>query len=152
MGRDFYSLFPAGPPRRMEASMNSFAGLVAVVAGLVFILYSTPSWGITPSCQPPECNSTASDTNANTGGGTSALVLVDSPGSVGYGNTAFGPSTLAHTTSGNYHTATGADALSVNTGSYNTATGASSLNYNQNGSYNTATGFDALYVNGGSKN
>ena len=49
--------------------MNRLAGLV--IAGLVFLLGVTPSWG-----GPP--NPTASDANANTAGGTNALLNVTS--------------------------------------------------------------------------
>jgi hypothetical protein len=60
----------------MEASMNSITRLVTLLAGLVLMLHSTPSWGQTPVCVAPGCNPTASDGAGNTAGGRFALANV----------------------------------------------------------------------------
>jgi len=80
--------------------MNSIIRLVAVVAGLVLLLNSTPSWG-QPVCASPGCNSTVSDDNLNTAGGSGALANVnEDPTTGGFSNTAFGHSALNTNTTG----------------------------------------------------
>ena len=54
--------------------MNAIIRLVLVVASLVLMLQSTPSWG-QPVCALPGCNPTVSDANGNSAGGTGALPL-----------------------------------------------------------------------------
>ncbi len=161
--------------------MNPVTRLVAVVAGLVLLLHSTPSWG-----GPP--NPTLSDAHRNTAGGTGALLdattesFADDFDNTGFGynalrynttgshntatgafalrsnttgdsNTATGDDALYFNTSGNSNTATGVAALqNNNTGSYNTASGDAALFFNTAGSYNTASGVNALYHSSGSYN
>ncbi len=126
--------------------MNSSARLVAVVAGLVFILNITPSWG-----GPP--NPTMSDGNFNTAGGTAALQIVVPGMSGGFGNTAFGQAALFSNTTGTDNTASGAFALQNNTtGNFNTASGLSALFSNTTGVKNTAVGVLALAQSTGKKN
>ena len=63
-------------------------------------------------------------------------------------NTANGYQALFNNTSGYENTANGGDALLSNTsGSYNTANGADALDYNTTGSWNTADGVNALVEN-----
>jgi len=133
----------------MEDSMNSIIRLVAVVAGLVLLQNVTPSWGgTTPSCQPPGCNPTVSDTNSNTAGGTGALQNVLPGPTGGLNNTAFGDTALLGNTTGDNNTASGVDALLSNTtGSSNTASGVDALLSNTTGSNNTASGVGALLSN-----
>jgi hypothetical protein len=138
----------------MEASMNALTRLVAVVAGLVLLIHVTPSWGQTATCSSPACNPTVSDANANTAGGTEALVSVDETGAGGNNNTATGVLALVGNTTGSSNTATGVLALVGNTtGSSNTATGVLALGDNDTGAKNTAIGSSALLSNSiGSKN
>jgi len=63
--------------------MNSITRLVALVAGLVFLLNITPSWG-QPICVAPGCNPTTSDGNFNTATGSHALVGITTGFSKGY--------------------------------------------------------------------
>jgi hypothetical protein len=123
--------------------MNSIIRLVALVAGLVFLLNGTPSWS------QPFINPTASDENFNTAGGTGALqnVLIVGPDE-GFSNTAFGANALFTNTTGTSNTATGQGALQENTtGNSNTASGAAALGLNTTGSDNTALGTAALILN-----
>jgi hypothetical protein len=95
--------------------------------------------------QVPSGNDT-SDGEANTGGGFNAL---DGPHATasGEGNTGYGYQVLLPN-SGSFNTASGAFALSGNTGgSENTVSGYNALGFNTTGSYNTASGFDVLYSN-----
>src|SRR6476660_9456944 len=67
----------------------------------------------------------------------------------GINDSAFGEYALYDNTSGNYNTASGAQALygdefHANSGNYNTATGANALYSNTAGNSNTATGTNAL--------
>ena len=127
--------------------MNSITRLLPVVAGLVLLTHVTPGWG-QPTCASPGCNPTATDMNGNTAGGTGALSNVVSGPSGGFGNTAFGASTLTATTTGSANTASGAGALANNiTGSHNTASGDSALFVNAIGSFNSGTGALALFLN-----
>jgi hypothetical protein len=118
--------------------------LLVIVTGLGLLLGVTPSWGQTPVCVPPGCNSTQSDGNGNTAGGTDA----DSnptKGEYGMDNTAFGDSAL-YSNLGSYNTASGFQALYQNVGGlFNTANGFGALYFNNTGSYNTASGAEALY-------
>ena len=141
--------------------MKSLAHLGAVVAGFVFLVHVTPSWGETPVCAPRPscpstlacgCNSTASDSAGNTAGGASALQNTDPFGEFcveGYcANTAFGYFALESNTIGFFNTATGTEALARNTvGRSNTATGMTALGGNTTGSGNTAVGSFALPFN-----
>jgi len=127
--------------------MKPLARLVAIVAPLVLLLHSTPSWG-QPVCALPGCNPTTSNANQNTAGGTGALISVVSGAAGGFNNTAFGAHVLDSTTTGSANTAIGVDALGNNTtGSFNTATGLSALYSNTTGERNTAIGISALFVN-----
>src|SRR5262249_61226388 len=95
--------------------MNSIIRFVAQVALLALLLSSTPSWS-QPVCLVPGCNSTRSDDNGNTAGGTGALPIVLIVGPVqGFSNTAFGFDALFSTTIGNSNTAIGQAALAGNT-------------------------------------
>jgi hypothetical protein len=128
----------------METSMNSIIRVVAVMAGLALLLHSTPSWS-QPVCVSPGCNSTASDVNENTAGGTEALANLSDDAS---SNTAFGTGALHSTTTGIQNTATGDTAMFKNTtGNQNTASGFQALINNISGSFNTATGVNALSDN-----
>jgi hypothetical protein len=149
----------------MEPAMTSIIPLVAVVAGLVLMLHSTPSWG-QPVCVAPGCNPTVSDGSSNTAGGTRVLQHLAG----GAANTAFGKATLEDNTTGDSNTATGFQALQSNTtgtnntasgayvlqnsttGTNNTASGAVALAENETGSFNTATGALALQTNRGNQN
>src|SRR5437762_14005546 len=127
----------AGPFRRTEASMTRRLPL-AVVAALVLLVNSTPTWG-------GSLNPTASDGNGNTAGGPGALQSV-TPG--GTFNTALGYQALTTTTTGDFNTATGVGALFSNTtGGSNTAGGFETLYFNSTGSFNTAFGVEALLIN-----
>ncbi len=121
--------------------MTSIIRLVAMVAGLVLMLHSTPSWG-------QSWNPTESDANGNTAGGTGALEP-----SQGFNNTAFGGDALFSNETGIYNTASGASALFGNhTGNNNTASGANALYTNNNGDANTASGAYTLYSNSSGSN
>jgi hypothetical protein len=118
--------------------MKRVTGLA--IAGLVLMVGVTPSWG-----QGPSWNPTASDANENTAGGTGALQSVGSGGS---SNTAFGFHALFSNTTGDSNTASGIFALESNTtGSVNTASGYSALLSNTTGPANTASGYSALQNN-----
>jgi hypothetical protein len=128
--------------------MTRMVHLLTLVAGLVMLLTSTPSWGQTPTCHYPSCNPTTSDPYFNTAGGTFALFNVVAGYSEGYENTAFGDSALQQTTTGSANTAIGALALYGNTtGGYNTASGDQALRDNTTGNVNTASGAYALLEN-----
>ncbi len=91
------------------------------------------------SDQPPDV--VASDGNANTAMGTSALFnLTD-----GFANTASGYAALFANTTGYDNAATGYAALNLNTtGTANTATGSLALSSNTTGDSNSAFGYGAL--------
>jgi Chaperone of endosialidase len=128
--------------------MPQFSSLTpVVVAGLVLMLNVAPSWA-QPACAAPGCNPTASDANANSAGGTHALLNVVPGFSGGFFNTAFGASALVRTTIGNENTGYGNQTLYSNvTGSDNTASGGSALFANTTGDANTANGVKALFAN-----
>jgi len=128
--------------------MNSIIRFVAQVALLVLLLSSTPSWS-QPVCLVPGCNSTRSDDNGNTAGGTGALPIVVIVGPVqAFSNTAFGFDALFSNTIGNSNTAIGQAALAGNTtGNHNTANGLNALQGNTTGNSNTASGSSALNLN-----
>jgi len=116
--------------------------LAIVLAGLVLLVNSTPSWG------QSIVNPTVSDANRNTAGGTGALPNVVSGEDGGFNNTAFGFHALFTNTTGTGNTATGRGALEANTiGGSNTATGEDALFTNDIGNSNTAHGTDALFSN-----
>src|SRR4051794_40248015 len=104
---------------------RSYRGTL-VVAGLVWTLGGTASWG-----GPP--NPTASDAGDNTAGGTDALVntvpnVIDK---TGVRNTAFGAQALTTNTTGRDNSAFGAFALQSNTeGNLNTGVGLGALFFN----------------------
>src|SRR5262245_34459213 len=129
--------------------MKLFAHSFGLVTGFVLLLTITPSWGQIATCSSPGCNPTVSDANANTGGGTAALILP-----TGSANTAFGDHALFSNSTGSDNTASGRGALRDNTdGQNNTASGASALQFNTSGDNNTAIGVHALDNNlTGSKN
>src|SRR5260370_1066498 len=116
----------------MEASMIRVARLVAMVAGVIFTLHSTPGWG------QALVNPNVSDANHNTAGAQ---------------NPASGAGALANNDTGNNNTASGASALVFNsTGDNNTASGFQALQNNIAGINNTAVGFKALKKSLGTKN
>jgi hypothetical protein len=154
--------------------MNSKQRITMVVAGLVFTLGGTVSWG---GNAKPTIND-FSDANQNTAGGTNALqsntsgefnaafgfqaLLKNTTGSSntafgdralqdhveGTENTAVGDGALESDTSGNDNTAVGMFAILFNTtGSSNTAVGAHALSFNGTGLSNTASGTQALLHN-----
>jgi hypothetical protein len=128
--------------------MKRLARLIAMVIGLALMLNGTSSGGpASPAiCSSPGCNSTLSDGDRNTAGGTGALQSVVSPG--GINNTGFGFNALKQNTTGLGNTATGDEALSSNTtGLGNTATGVVALPNNTTGSLNTAIGSNTLFMN-----
>ena len=126
--------------------MNRAARLVALVAGLALMLHTTPTWGQTPVCVSPGCNSTVSDANNNTAGGTGALHVVS--GNLGNDNTAFGYAALLSNATGDRNTASGVNALRDNSSGYsNTASGINALANNTTGFTNTANGENALVSN-----
>jgi trimeric autotransporter adhesin len=123
------------------------------IAGLALLLGSGLAWA-----GPP--NPTASDSSANTAGGTNALIITTGLYNTGFGyqalfqntagtaNTAFGINALYGNTTAAYNTAIGFDALLSNTtGAYNTASGAYALHANTEGIDNTASGLNALFSN-----
>src|SRR4051794_13078557 len=120
--------------------MNSRYQVALVVAGLVWTLGGTTSWG-----GPP--NPTASDAGNNTAGGTDAVVntvpnLIDN---TGLRNTAFGAQPLTTNTAGTNNSALGTFALQSNTaGGANTGLGAFALFLNTEGNSNTGVGLSAL--------
>jgi hypothetical protein len=112
------------------------------MVGLSLTLGVTPGWA-----QRPPTND-ASDTMANTGGGTSALINIKT----GTGNTAMGFDALG-STNGNENTAVGDAALTFSdTGNNNTTVGSGALEINSSGSNNTAVGADVLQNNTGNDN
>jgi len=145
------------------------SGMVGIV-GLALLLGS----GLARAGPP---NPTASDSSANTAGGTNALVMTTGPDNTGFGyealrqnttgglntaigvsalygnttggdNTAIGVAALLSNTTGHENTASGAYALKSNTeGIDNTASGRGALIYNTTANYNTASGAYALYKN-----
>ena len=68
----------------------------------------------------------------------------------GIGNTGIGWYSLFASSTGNYNTATGAGALTLNNADGNTATGAAALLLNSSGTRNSAFGTEALAFNGSS--
>jgi len=115
--------------------------LVALLSGLVLTLTITPCWGAPP-------NSTPSDVNDNTAGGTNALVNVNETASGGFDNTAFGHDALFANTTGGENTGVGDRALGFNTtGALNTAIGSATLLNNTSGFDNTAAGSEGLASN-----
>jgi trimeric autotransporter adhesin len=120
---------------RRGASKLSNSRTVGTV-GLALLLGSGFAWA-----GPP--NPTASDSNANTAGGTNALIMT-----AGRYNTGFGYEALRHDTTGQENTAIGIDALYANTtGNENTAIGSGALESNTTGYHNTASGVNALTGN-----
>src|SRR5215831_14672976 len=87
-------------PRHTEDVMIRMVRLLILVASLVPLLDSTPSWG-----QPP--NPTASDAFDNTAGGDYALSQQGTGVGAGHDNTAFGRSALMGNTAGNSNAAIG---------------------------------------------
>jgi len=117
--------------------MNRVLSSAVVVAGLVFMLGGTASWG-----QVPFSND-ESGFGGNTGGGTFALSCIAEFDSSGQYNTAYGFAALNRNCDGFGNTAMGFDALRRNkTGSYNTALGYQAL-YNSEGGHNLALGYNA---------
>src|SRR5262245_1348465 len=107
--------------------MTHIARRLIFVATFIMLLNITPSWG-QPVCAAPGCNSTASDANNNTAGGSDALAKVDQTASGGFRNTAFGFNALSSNTFGGFNTAIGDFALLSNVGGFdNTAIGQSAL-------------------------
>jgi hypothetical protein len=114
---------------------------VIVMASVLATIGARISWA-----GPP--NPTPSDSNANTAGGTEALLNTGTGPSSGNSNTAFGFKALRGNTTGLANTASGTNALLSNTtGSANTASGTNALVSNILGSNNTATGAAALFTN-----
>jgi endosialidase-like protein len=113
------------------------------VAGLVWTLGGTASWGGLP-------NPTASDAGDNTVGGTDALVntVPNLIANTGLRNTAFSAQALTSNTDGTNNSALGASALQSNTaGGANTGIGAFTLFLNTEGNNNTGVGLSALFGN-----
>lgn len=137
--------------------MKPIVRFAVTVPGLALLLTFTPCWGA-------GVNPTESDTNANTAGGSGALVnTLNTVGSgnsnTGFGdaallfngtgsnNTATGSLALENNVTGSNNTACGAFALNQSTGNNNTAVGTSALPNNTTGSANTASGVSALQLN-----
>ncbi len=128
--------------------------IIIVVASLMLILGTTPSWGAGPP------NNDVSDVTGNTAGGTGALFNNAGGNNTAFGfgalqlnttssnNTATGSGALGRNTTGQANTAFGSAALQQNTTGYlNTASGTGALQLNTTGYWNTAQGFDALQIN-----
>jgi hypothetical protein len=90
------------------------------MVGLSLALGVAPSWA-----QRPPTND-VSDTMANTGGGTSALINIKT----GTANTAYGNLALQSNSTGTGNTAMGFDALGSTNGNENTAVGDAELTFN----------------------
>lgn len=117
--------------------MQKICSVATAMFGLSLTLGVAPSWA-----QRPPTND-VSDTMANTGGGTSALINIKTGGA----NTAYGNLVLQNNSTGGGNTAMGFDALGSTNGNENTAVGAGALTFSDSGDNNTAVGSGALEIN-----
>jgi len=137
--------------------MKRIAAFPVAVPGLIILLTIAPCWaqGVNPTASDNEANTaggtgalinalnTAGSGNSNTGFGDAALLFT----STGSSNTAVGSLALENNKTGSNNTACGAFALNQSTGNNNTAVGTSALTNNSSGIGNTASGFNALQLN-----
>jgi len=147
-GRVAYaSLWPAGSPQPVVATLSDLQGLIVsnaaiVRAGAPFGAVSVYNAGPATADVIIDMNgyfAAPTDSNSDTALGTGALAS-----NAGAFNTAVGANALANNTN-NGNTAVGDSTLSSNTtGSYNTASGIQALRSNTTGQQNTADGSNAL--------
>jgi len=165
----YVSLWPAGSPQPVVATLTDVQGLI--VSNAAIVPAGTPSGGVSVYNNGPAATDVVidmngyfaapSDLNANTAIGAGALASNTN----GINNTATGVAALASNTSGGDNTASGFNALTSNTtgfgntaigeialaknttGGQNTASSAGALASNTTGSANTASGFNALTSN-----
>jgi hypothetical protein len=131
----YLSIWPAGSPQPIVATLNDLQG--AIVANAAIVPAGTSSGAVSVYNAGPAATDVIIDMN---GYFTAPTDLND--------NTALGSAALAGNTNGSYNTAIGEGALSANTsGSENAATGFHALVNNTTGSANTAIGFEALIDN-----
>jgi hypothetical protein len=152
----YVSLWPAGSPQPVVATVNDVQGLIVNMAAIVPA--GTPSGGISVFNDGPATTDVVIDMNgffaaptagSNTAIGSGALAS----NTTGVGNTASGGGALRGNTTGIDNTGIGFEALLFNTtGNDNTAIGQGALFGNVTGSYNTAIGQFALTNNNGGAN
>jgi hypothetical protein len=129
-----------GLPRKQQLPRTQ---AMWIIRDFLFTALALAAFALSPAAQAVDPPPDGGYLNGNTAEGTDALFnLTD-----GVFNTAIGYNAL-YTNNGNYNTATGNAALSVNTtGYYNVADGSLALSYNSTGYANTADGNAALQQN-----
>jgi hypothetical protein len=131
----YLSLWPAGSPQPIVATLNDLQG--SIVANAAIVPAGTSNGAVSVFNSGPAATDVIIDMN---GYFTAPTDLND--------DTAIGLGALARNTTGSYNTAFGEAAENANTsGSENTATGFQALANNTTGSSNTAVGFEALIGN-----
>jgi len=131
----YLSLWPAGAPQPIVATLNDLQG--TIVANAAIVPGGTSNGAVSVFNSGPAATDVIIDMN----GYFAAPTDVND-------NTAVGLGALARNTTGSYNTAFGEAAENANTsGSENTATGFQALANNTTGSTNTAVGFEALIGN-----
>lgn len=131
----YVSLWPAGSPQPVVATLNDIQG--SIVANAAIVPAGSPSGGVSVYNAGPATTDVVIDMN----GYFAALSDLN-------GNTAVGARALANNTTGMFNTANGLNALRSNTtGGANTASGSGALQSNTTGNNNTASGFNALADN-----